>query len=126
MVCAVDPCGVYVPQMIVVKRKKWLEDLKIGVPLGSVVTISDTGYINSELFVQWLQHFHKYVNSSKSRKVLLLLDGHTTLSKNLEACEYAREHGIVLLQLPGHTTHRLQTLDIAFFGPLQQYFSPSV
>lgn len=126
MVCAVDPCGVYVPPMIIFKRKKWLEDLKIGALLGRVVTISDTGYINSELFIQWLQHFQKYVNSSKSRKVLLLLDGHTTHSKNLEACEYAREHGIVLLQLPGHTTHRLQTLDIAFFGPLQQYFSPSV
>lgn len=83
MVCAVNPCGVYVPPMIIFKRKKWLEDLKTGAPLGSVVTISDTGYINSELFVQGLQHFQNYVNSSKSRKVLLLLDAHTTHIKNL-------------------------------------------
>ena len=58
-----------------------------------------------------------------AKKVLLLLDGHTTHSKNLEACEFARKNGIILLQLPGHTTHRLQPLDIAFFGPLQTYFT---
>lgn len=28
-----------------------------------------------------------------------------------------------MLQLPGHTTHRLQPLDVAFFGPLQTYFT---
>ena len=28
-----------------------------------------------------------------------------------------------MLQLPGQTTHRLQPLDIAFFGPLQTYFT---
>ena len=56
------------------------------------------------------------------KKVLLLLDGHTTHSRNLDACSFARDNGIILLQLPGHTTHRLQPLDVAFFGPLQKYF----
>jgi hypothetical protein len=49
------------------------------------------------------------------------MDGHSTHSKNLEALNYAREHNIHLLQLPGHTTHRLQPLDVAFFKPLQSY-----
>ncbi|GLV44537.1 hypothetical protein CBL_12116 [Carabus blaptoides fortunei] len=123
MVCAVSAAGLYIPAMIIFKRKKSHPDLKIGAPPTSIVTISDTGYINSDLFVEWLKHFQKHINCNVGNKVLLLLDGHTTHSKNLQACEFARKNGIVLLQLPGHTTHRLQPLDIAFFGPLQTYFT---
>lgn len=104
MVVCVNAAGVYVPPMTIFKRKKWNDDLKVGAPSGSLVTISDTGYINSELFLEWLRHFASHINVSKNKKVLLLLDGHTTHSKNLEAVEFAREHGIILLQLPGHTT----------------------
>ena len=123
MVCAVSAAGVYIPPMIIFKRKKFHADLKIGAPPASIVTISDTGYINKELFFEWLQHFQKHANCNIDNKVLLLLDGHTTHSKNLQACEFARKNGIIMLQLPGHTTHRLQPLDIAFFGPLQTYFT---
>lgn len=122
MVCAASASGIYIPPMIIFKRKIWVEDLRFGAPLGSVVRISDSGYINSNLFLEWLVHFHSFVGSTKTNKVLLLLDGHTTHCKNLEALEYARKNGIILLQLPGHTSHRLQPLDVAFFSPLQTYF----
>jgi len=42
--------------------------------------------------------------------------------KNLEAIEMAREAGIRMISLPPHTTHRLQPLDVAFFGPLGTYY----
>ncbi|XP_076545758.1 uncharacterized protein LOC143305563 [Osmia lignaria lignaria] len=123
MVCAGSAAGFYVLPMIIFKRKKFNNDLKIGALPGSIVTLSDTGYINSQLFVEWLNHLKNHVNCNKNKKVLLLLDGHTTHSKNLDACIFARDNGIVLLQLPGHTTRRLQPLDVAFFGPLQKYFT---
>lgn len=122
VVCAANAAGFFIPPMIIFKRKRKPQELEIDAPPGSVVVISDTGYINSELFVQWLKHFKTHVNCSKDSPVLLLLDGHTTHSRNLEAVLYARDNGIILLQLPGHTTHRLQPLDVAFFAPLQTYF----
>ena len=51
MVCAVSTAGFYVPPMIILKRKKFNNDFKIGAPPASIVTILNTGYINSELFV---------------------------------------------------------------------------
>lgn len=122
VVCAVNAAGYFIPPMIIFKRKRRQQELEIGAPPGSVVEISDSGYINSELFVSWLKHFKKHVTCSNDSPVLLLLDGHTTHSRNLEAVEYARDNGIIMLQLPGHTTHRLQPLDVAFFAPLQTYF----
>ncbi|GLV46099.1 hypothetical protein CBL_10759 [Carabus blaptoides fortunei] len=104
-------------------EEKTHPDLKIGTPPASIVTISDTRYINSDLFVEWLKHLKNHINSNVDIKVLLLLDDHTTHSKNLQACGFARKNGIVLRQLPGHTTHRLQPLDIAFIGPLRTYFT---
>ncbi|KAF0754293.1 HTH psq-type domain-containing protein, partial [Aphis craccivora] len=102
--------------------KRKCPELEIGAPPGSVVEISDTGYINSELFVTWLKHFHLHVKSTKENPVVILLDGHTTHSKNLDALLFAKENGIVLLQLPGHTTHRLQPLDVAFLKSLGLYY----
>lgn len=46
--------------------------LEIGAPSGSVVEISDSGYINSELFVTWLKYFHSHVKSTKENPVVIL------------------------------------------------------
>lgn len=122
VVCCCSAAGQYIPPMIIFKRMRMAPELKIGAPEGSLVEISETGYIDSDLFVKWLQFFIDTVRPSKERKVLLCLDGHTTHSKNLKALELARDNGVIMLQLPGHTTHRLQPLDVAFFKPLETFF----
>lgn len=121
-VCCLSAAGLYIPPMLIFKRKRYAPELEIGAPLGGSVEISDTGYINSDLFLKWLKHFKNVVQPGPEKAVILLLDGHSTHSKNLDALNYAREHNIHLLQLPGHTTHRLQPLDVAFFKPLQSYY----
>nr|CAI5851163.1 unnamed protein product [Callosobruchus analis] len=50
-----------------------------------------------------------------------VLDGHTTHSKNLEAFNLAREHGVIL-----HATHRLQPLDVAVFRPMEVCYIQAV
>lgn len=118
--------GNYVPPMIIYKRKRMHPSLANGAPPASLVEVSESGYIDSGLFVKWLEHFIKHVKPSVNEKVLLLLDGHTTHSKNLKAINLARENGVLLLQLPGHTTHRLQPLDIAIFKPLQTFYDQAI
>ena len=95
--------------------------LGTGSPPGSLVEISYTGYSNSDLFTKWLQHFIDFVKPTPDRKVLLVLDGHTTHSKNLQAILLVRQSGVILLHLPSHTTHRLQPLDVAVFKPLETF-----
>jgi hypothetical protein len=112
--------------MIIFKRQRMHPALMIGAPPGSLVDFSESGYINSDLFVKWLEHFVEHVKPTTEEKALLVLDGHSTHSKNMEAIKIARENGVLLLQLPGHTTHRLQPLDVAVFKPFQTFYDAAV
>ncbi|KAG8225510.1 hypothetical protein J437_LFUL005936 [Ladona fulva] len=81
LVCCVSASGQYVPPMIIFKRQRMANELRDGAPPGSIVHVSETGYINSELFVKWLEHFIATIHPSKESPVLLLLDGHTVIRR---------------------------------------------
>ena len=61
----------------------------------------------------WLKHFTNTTTASINKQVIIL-DGHHS-HKTLEAINYARAHGITLITLPPHSTHKMQPLDITFF-----------
>ena len=45
---------------------------------------------------------------------------------SLEAIDYARNHGIVILILPLHTSNKLQALDTSIFGPFKTYYNEGI
>ncbi|KAF2890587.1 hypothetical protein ILUMI_15586 [Ignelater luminosus] len=51
--------------------------------------------------------------------VLLLLDNHKT-QVSVDAINYARNNGIVLLSFPPHCMHKMQPLDKVVYGPFEQ------
>lgn len=89
---------------------------------GGWAEVSDSGWMNSDLFLQWLHCFIKFSRSSKESPVLLILDGHSTHTKSLEVIDLARGNGVILLCLPPHTSTRLHPLDVTFFKPLSLYY----
>lgn len=109
--------------MLIYKRQRVPDDLKAGAPPGTVFEKSDSGWMTSEIFVKWLQHFIDTINPNTDRKVLLILDGHSSHTKNLKGITLARDNGVVMLCLPPHTTHRLQPLDVSFFKPLSVFYN---
>jgi len=117
-VCAFSASGNYIPPMLIFKRKRMTELLLRGSPPGTLGACSDNGWITNELFLKWLKHFAAHAKPSNDEKVILLLDGHGS-HKTLQAVEYARAHGIVMISFPPHSTHHMQPLDRTFFGPLK-------
>ncbi|KAL8585211.1 hypothetical protein ACOMHN_013226 [Nucella lapillus] len=115
--------GHFIPPMLIFKRKRLADSLTIGAPNGTVFACTDSGWIDSDVFLQWLHHFIRCVKSSPENKHLLLLDGHTSHSKNLEAIKLARENGVIMMSFPAHTTHRLQPLDVTFFKSLKNWYN---
>ena len=68
-----------------------VDSLKTGAPNGTQFACTDSGWIDTDAFVQWLLHFIACVKSSPENKHLLLLDGHACHSKNLKAIQVARK-----------------------------------
>ena len=69
-------------------------------PLGTIGRCSGSGWIETELFMDYMKHFAEYTKFSKSSPVLLILDGRKTHTKNLMLIDYARDKGIVIVSLP--------------------------
>ena len=103
-ICAFSASRIYIPPALVFKRKRMPATLLTGSPPGTVSYTSENGWINSELFVMWLQHFVKHARPSKDEPVILILDGHGS-HKTLAATDFARDHGIAMISLQPHTTH---------------------
>ena len=121
-VFCISASGVYIPPMLIFKRKRMKEELKDGPPAGTIFHCNDSGWMDTDGFNIWLRHFISVVKPTPEEQVLLLLNGHVSHTKHLEAILNARESGVIMLSLPLHTTHRLQPLDVSFFKPLQTYY----
>ncbi|XP_031333879.1 uncharacterized protein LOC116163888 [Photinus pyralis] len=121
-VCCVSAVGHYVPPTLIFSRKRKKDELLNGTPTGTKVLVSDSGFINTDLFFEWIQHFQEYVKSTAVDPVLLLMDNHSS-HISLQCISYCREHSIVLLSIPPHCSHRLQPLDVGFYGPLKTAYS---
>ena len=88
VICAVNAAGTYVPPMLIFKKKCMTQLLMAGTPVGSVGYARASGWVNSELFIKWLEHFIAFAKPSKDKKVILIIDGHAS-HKTLEAVDCA-------------------------------------
>ncbi|CAH2008014.1 unnamed protein product [Acanthoscelides obtectus] len=121
-VCCMSAGGTWVPPGLIFARKRMKEELFFGAPPGTLKMISDSGYMNTDLFVIWLRHFCDFVKPSETDPVVLIMDNHTSHC-SLETILFSRSHFITLLTLPPHASHKIQPLDKGFFFPLKTAFS---
>lgn len=121
-VCCVNALGSFIPPAFIFPRKNMKAELMDRAPTGAVGFAQEKGWMNGEVFLKWMQHFVKYAKPSKEAKALLLLDGHSS-HKNLDVLTFAKENNIILFCFPPHCTHKMQPLDVSFFGPLNTFYN---
>ena len=73
---------------------------------GTMYGLSETGWMDSEIFSNWFTH-HFLVHAPASRPLLLLLDGHST-HFNPDFVRIAAHEKVVVFCLPPNTTHLTQ------------------
>ena len=104
-------------------RKRMKMELFENAPTRTLPLVSESGYMNSELFLNWLQHFVDHVKPSDNDPVLLILDNRASHC-SLPAVELCKNHHIVMLSL--HP--QLQSYDAATkesnFCTFQKYICP--
>jgi hypothetical protein len=82
------------------------------------VAVSDSGYTNSELAMEYLQHFIQHTPSIRTK--LLIMDSHVS-HEVPEFIILAHQHNIHLHVFPSHLTHILQPLDVTVFAQYKHW-----
>ena len=128
VVQAVSSVGYTVPPYIIMAGKNHLDSWynEVEFPPQWRVGVSSNGWTTNELGLDWIRHFESFTASRKlGVYCLLILDGHESHhSDKFE--EYCKEHNIVTLCMPPHSSHLLQPLDVGCFGPLKKAYSRQI
>ncbi|XP_055640903.1 uncharacterized protein LOC129778185 [Toxorhynchites rutilus septentrionalis] len=122
VVMCMSASGHYIPPMIIFPRMRMNDQLKTGAPHGTTFACNPSGYMTTELFSEWFKHFVQHARPTSERPLLLILDGHSSHSKNFDFCETAAKMHVVVIVLPPHCSHRMQPLDVSFMGPFKKFY----
>lgn len=114
--------GQFIPPLFIFPRKRMNDRLMIGAPAESCAFPTSSGWMTTEAFLKWMQHFVSFSKPTKDDPVLLLVDGHGT-HKELEVILFARNNHVHMLSFPPHTTHKLQPLDRSFMKPFKGQYN---
>ena len=78
--------------------------------------------MKQDIFPQVLKPFIDNMSVSKDQPGVLIMDNHNS-HITIEAVELAKEHGLSLLTLPPHCSHKLQPLDVGVFGAFKKFYT---
>lgn len=118
--------GNFIPPFVIFPRRRMKAELQDGAPPGTMIACHPSGWMQSDIFLQWFDHFLAHAKPSVADPVLLILDGHSTHSKNLAFIEKARENHTTVVCLPPHCSHKMQPLDVSFMGPFNTFYVQAV
>jgi len=112
--------GKWAPPLTIFKYERIPATLVKSAPSGWGIGKSETGWMTSETFFKYMANiFLPFVNKSNIvRPVIVFLDGHKS-HLSLHLSKFCRENGLILVALYPNSTHILQPLDVAVFGPLK-------
>jgi len=119
LIVCVNSTGDTIPPFLIFKKKNPSTE---NFPKGSKLRSSDSGWINDEIFVEFLSHFQQHRKKISDKRAVLIVDGHKT-HVGFSALDFCQKNEIDLLCIPPHTSHRLQPLDTHFFKTLKTKWS---
>ncbi|KAF7573919.1 hypothetical protein PtrM4_055420 [Pyrenophora tritici-repentis] len=128
LIAAISAAGWLVPPFLIFAGQyhlsAWYEEAEI--PRDWAIAVSDNGWTNNELGVEWLKHFNAHTQArSIGARRLLIVDGHKS-HQSLAFQELCKENNIYTLCMPPHSSHLLQPLDVGCFSPLKRAYSREV
>src|SRR2546421_1481481 len=126
MVEAVSGACDVLPPLVILEGSSFLERYFPDLPDNYLVAMSDTGYINDEVGLEWAKHFlHYSARSQKGAVRMLLFDGFDSHCTK-EFLEVLEDNKVIPYRLPPHATHLLQPLDVGVFQPYKHWHAEAV
>jgi hypothetical protein len=123
----INASGWTLPPMIIfsgkVHQSQWYQDINPDWLIG----LSDNGWTTNDLGVLWLEKvFQKHTTARTIGKYcLLILDSHAS-HELAEFDLFCKNHQIIPLYMPSHSSDKLQPLDVGCFAPLKEAYGREV
>ena len=91
-------------------------------PSSWVIKTSPNGWTSNSTAMEWIRHFDRHTAVRRQGAYrMVILDGHEShLSAEFE--EFCKEHNIITVCLPAHSSHLTQPLDIGCFSVLKRLY----
>jgi len=119
VIACFNATGKFCPPTVIFKAKRLKADWVVGSPPGSMIKVSDNGWVTKEIFFEWAKGFVLQLPTPDHRPHVLFLDGHCSHIYNLEFIDLMRANNVHPFVFPAHTTHCLQPADKSFFKSLK-------
>ncbi|KAJ8945485.1 hypothetical protein NQ314_009238 [Rhamnusium bicolor] len=123
--CIISSQGINYPPVMVFPRINFKNVMTTNAYPGTLGLAEKSGWMTSANFKHVMTHFVKVTSSSKANPSLLICDNHES-HLSIDALDIAKENGVTILTLYPHTSHKLQPLDVAVFGPYQNHYNRAV
>ena len=108
----ISAAGKWLPPMFTFQNNLPKNDeFHVSGPENAYYTISESGHIDSQLYLGYIKHLEKFLDAN--RPVVILQDNHSAHESNA-LIEFCRAKGIHLYNFPPKLTHVIQPLDKLF------------
>ena len=119
--------GVIIEPFLIIKdliiQLRWFADIQSE---DIAIGVSDSGYSNDELSFLWLQHWNRLSQRhQKGAYRMLVMDGYDS-HLTYQFLRYCELNKIIVLQLPSHSTHFLQPLNVAIFQQWKHWHAEAI
>ena len=97
-----------------------------GLPNSWVIKPTSKGWTDNETGLDWVKHFDKHTRlRTQGGYRMLVLDGHES-HQSVDFESYCKDHNIIPLCLPPHSSHITQPLDVGFFSVLKRAYGHEI
>jgi hypothetical protein len=118
--------GSEIPPLVILSMQTHLEGTFQNLNKKILMAVSDTGYSNDKINLEWIHHFNKFTKKKTKGVYRLLVSDGFESHNDFDFIQYSWDERIIPFHLPPHTTHLLQPLDVVCFQPLKHYHAETI
>jgi hypothetical protein len=108
-------------------QSTWYDIEEVALPGDWVIGVSENGWTDDIYGLTWLKNVFEKHTAHRTRGVyrLLILDGHGShLTPKFDF--FCKDHSIITLCMPPHSSHLLQPCDVSFFAVLKRLYGQQI
>ncbi|XP_065639662.1 uncharacterized protein LOC136072385 [Hydra vulgaris] len=116
--CSAD--GVFLSPYTVYKAERLMDTWILGGPMDARYNRTKSGWFDSHCFIDWMQTLViPYFRHVDNDALKILIGDNLACHLSIEVIEICEANNILMVFLPPNSTHLLQPLDLAVYGPIK-------